>query len=95
VAAVQYTFTHKQYAEYGERDVHNNKRIGKCGPCTVFTVHTLQLRQKHGRTSVSVIEQCPDIPVAVVQSTFTHKQYTEEHNKTEYIEQDILNNKNT
>jgi len=33
--------------------------------------------------------------VAAVQYTFTHKQYTEQHNETEYIEQNIHNNKNT
>jgi len=32
--------------------------------------------------------------VAVVQYTFTHKQYTEQHNETEYTEK-IHNNKNT
>jgi hypothetical protein len=26
VAAVQYTFTHKQYTEYTERNIHNNKK---------------------------------------------------------------------
>jgi hypothetical protein len=34
-------------------------------------------------------------PVAVVQYTFTHKQYTEQHNETQYLERNILNNKNT
>jgi hypothetical protein len=34
-------------------------------------------------------------PVAVVQYTFTHKQYTEQHNETEYTEQNIHNNNNT
>jgi hypothetical protein len=34
-------------------------------------------------------------PVAVVQYTFTHKQYREQHNETEYTEQNIHNNKNT
>jgi hypothetical protein len=34
-------------------------------------------------------------PVAVIQLTFTHKQYTEQHNETEYTEQIIYNNKNT
>jgi hypothetical protein len=34
-------------------------------------------------------------PVAAVQYTFTHKQYTERHNETEYTEQNIHNNKNT
>jgi hypothetical protein len=33
-------------------------------------------------------------PVAVVQYTFTHKQYTEKHNKTEYTENCIHYNKN-
>jgi len=33
-------------------------------------------------------------PVAVVQYTLTHKQYIEEHNETEYQEQNIGNNKN-
>jgi hypothetical protein len=85
VAVVQYTFTHKQYTEYGERNIHNNqnknKKIGKCGPCPVIASYTLafalQLRKKHGKPSVTVVEKWPDIPVAVVQYTFTHKQYTE------------------
>jgi hypothetical protein len=33
--------------------------------------------------------------MAVVQITFTHKQYTEQHNATEYLEWNIHNNKNT
>jgi len=33
--------------------------------------------------------------VAVVQYTFTHKQYTEQHNETEYIEKKSHDNKNT
>jgi hypothetical protein len=83
VAVVQYTFTHKQYTEYTERNIHNNKKkkkFGKCGPCPVFASCTLafalKLRKKHGNPSVRVVEKCPDIPVAVVQYTFTHKQYT-------------------
>jgi hypothetical protein len=43
----------------------------------------LQLRKKHGKTSVRVVEKCPDIPVEVVQYTFTHKRYKEQHNDTE------------
>jgi hypothetical protein len=60
VAAVQYTFTHKQYTEYRELKIHNNKKkkIGKCGPCPVFASYTLafalQLRKKHGKTPVRV-----------------------------------------
>ena len=34
-------------------------------------------------------------PIAVVQYTFTHKQYIEQHNETEYLERNIYNNKNT
>ena len=34
-------------------------------------------------------------PVAIEQYTFTHKQFTEQHNKTEYTEQNIRNNKST
>jgi hypothetical protein len=48
----------------------------KCGPCPVFASYTLafllQLRKKHGKTSVRVVEKCPDIPVAAVQCTLTH-----------------------
>jgi hypothetical protein len=34
-------------------------------------------------------------PVAAVQYTFTYKQYTEQHNETEYTERNINNHKNT
>jgi hypothetical protein len=51
----------------------------------------LQLRKIHGRNSVRVIENCPDIPVAAVQHTFTHKQYTEQHSETENTERNIHN----
>jgi hypothetical protein len=69
----------KQLTEFSERNVHNKKKkIGKCGPCPVFATYTLafdlQLRKKHGKTSVRVVEKCPDIPVTVVQYTFTHRQ---------------------
>jgi len=30
-------------------------------------------------------------PVAVVQYTFTHKQYTEQHSETQYLERNIHN----
>ena len=32
---------------------------------------------------------------STVQYTFTHKQYTEQHNATEYPERNVHNNKNT
>jgi len=34
-------------------------------------------------------------PVALVQYTFTQKQYTEQHNETEYTERNIHKNNNT
>ena len=34
-------------------------------------------------------------PVAAAQYTFEHKQYTEQHNETEYTEWNIYCNKNT
>jgi hypothetical protein len=34
-------------------------------------------------------------PVAAVQYTFTHKQYTEQQNETEYTERNLHNYKNT
>jgi hypothetical protein len=93
VAAVQHTFTQKQYTEYRKRNIHNNKKYGKCGSCPVFASYTLafalHLRTKHKKTSVRVVEKCPDIPVALVQYTFTHKQYTERDNETEYTAQNI------
>jgi hypothetical protein len=101
VAVVQYTLTHKQYTEYTERNIHNNKKKkkGKCRLCPVFASYTLafalQLRKKYGNPSVRVVEKYPDIPVAVVQYTFTHKQNTEEHNETEYTERNLHNNINT
>ena len=52
------------------------------GPCAVFASYTLafalQLRKKHGKTSVRVAEE-----------------YQLGTMKTEYIEQNIQNNKNT
>jgi hypothetical protein len=105
VAAVQYTFTHKQYTEYTEyteRNIHNKKKtFGTCRPYPVFASYTLafalQPREKHGKPSVRVVEKYPDIPVAVVQYTFTHKQHTQhcstlhiytqhtEHRSTQHI----------
>jgi hypothetical protein len=75
------------------------KKIRKCGSCPVFVSYTLafalQLRKKHGKTSVRVVEKCPDILAAVVQYTFTHTQYTEQHSETAYTEWNIHNNNNT
>jgi hypothetical protein len=74
-------------------------KIGNFGPCPVFASYilafTLQMKKKHGKPSVRLVEKPPDIPVAVVQHTFTHKQYTEQHSETEYTERMIHKNKNT
>jgi hypothetical protein len=43
----------------------------------VFVDYTLELalhlREKHGKSSVKLVEKCPDIPVAVVKYTEEHK----------------------
>jgi hypothetical protein len=99
VAAVQYTVTHKQYTQHTESNKHNNKKknIVKCSPCLVFTSYILafasKLSKKQGRTSIRVVEKCPDISVAVVQYKFSHKKYTEKHNETEHTKWDTFNNK--
>jgi hypothetical protein len=73
VAAVQYTFTHKQYTEYRERNIHNNKKSGLYPVFASYTLaFALQLRKKQGKPPVRVVKKCPDIPVAVAQYTFTH-----------------------
>jgi hypothetical protein len=85
VAVVEYTFT--QNTEKGINIKIKIKKIVKYGPCPVFVSNTLafhlQLRKNHGKTSVRVVEKCPDISVTVVHYTFTHKQYTEQHSETE------------
>jgi hypothetical protein len=65
VAAVQYTFTNKQYTEHSEWNIHNKKKkCGKCGSCPFFESYALafvlHLRKKHGQTSVRVVEKCPN-----------------------------------
>jgi hypothetical protein len=66
--------------------IKKNKKFRKCVPCPVFASYTLaftlQLRKKHGKTSIRVAEKCPDILVVVVQYIFTHQRYTEQHNET-------------
>jgi hypothetical protein len=52
---IQRTTQNKKYVE-------QNKHLEKCGPCPVFAGYTLafalQLRKKHGKTSVRVAEEC-------------------------------------
>jgi hypothetical protein len=101
VAVVQYTFTHKQYTKYIERNIQNNKKKKnwEVRAIPVFASYTmafaLQLRKKYGKTSVRVVKKCPDIPVAVVRYTFTHKQHTEQRNETEYTERNTHNKNNS
>jgi hypothetical protein len=45
--------------------------------CGLYPGICLTTEEKHREISVRVVEKCPDIPVAVVQYTFKHKQYTE------------------
>ena len=67
MAVVQYTFTHKQYmnntidtnnTQNNTINTWNNTIKEECGPCPVFARYTLafalQLRKKHGKTSVRV-----------------------------------------
>ena len=65
VAVVQYTYTHKQYRErhktnntQNKKYIEQHKNLEECGPCPVFAGFTLafaiQLRKKHGKTSVRV-----------------------------------------
>jgi hypothetical protein len=48
--------------------------------CELFPGIFVTTEEKHGNTSFSVVGMCPDIPVAVVQHTFTHNQYKAQHN---------------
>jgi hypothetical protein len=76
--------------------VKRRKTFGKCGPCPVFACYPgiyLTTEENYGNHSVRVVEKYPDIPVAAVQYTFTHKQHTVQHNETEYTERIIQNNK--
>jgi hypothetical protein len=59
--------------------VIERRDLGNCGNC----------RKQHGKPSVGAVEKCPDIPMAVVQYSFTHKQYTQQHNGT-YITTTML-----
>jgi hypothetical protein len=70
VAVVQYTFTHKQYTEYRERNIHNNKKLNiynnkknlliwevRAVPrlCELYPGICLTTEEKvHGKTSVRV-----------------------------------------
>jgi hypothetical protein len=84
VAAVQYTFTHKQYTEHRERNIHNNNiNLGSAGRVPSLRVIPWHLPYNWGKSTenLRVVEKYPDVPVAAVQYTFTYKQYTEQHKR--------------
>jgi hypothetical protein len=64
VTVVQYTFTHINTQNDTKQTIHRTtqKVLEECGPCPVFASYTLafalQLRIKHGKTSVRVAEEC-------------------------------------
>jgi len=65
VAVVQYTFTHKHRTTQSTQTIHRTTQLTnweECGPCPVFAIYTLayalQLRKKHGKTSIRVAEEC-------------------------------------
>jgi hypothetical protein len=62
--------------------------------CELYRDICLTAEEKHGRTSGRVLEKYPDISVAAVRYTFTHKQHTEQHSATEYTERKIHDNMN-
>jgi hypothetical protein len=54
VAVVQYTFTHKQYTEYRERNIHNNKekkRLGSAGRALSLRVIPWHLPYNWGKST--------------------------------------------
>jgi hypothetical protein len=52
-------------------------RAGRVPFSELYPGICLTTEENQGKTSVSVVKKYPDISVAVVQYTFTHKQYTE------------------
>ena len=64
VAVAQYTFTHKQYTERQKNnkyiEQHKNFRRVRAVPrlCGLYPGICLTTEEKHGKTSVSVAEEC-------------------------------------
>ena len=60
----QYTERHNRHKQYVEKTQLTNREV--CGPCPVFASYTLefvlQLREKYGKTSVRVAEECERHP---------------------------------
>jgi RNase P subunit RPR2 len=81
-SSTAHIYTHNtQNTDYATYITIKNKiKNGKCRPCPVFASYTLafalQLRKKHGKTSVRVVAKCPDILVAY-SSTHLHTNNTQ------------------
>jgi len=53
----------QQYSAHLQtNNTQNNTKMEECGPCPIFAGFTLafalQLRKKHGKTSVRIAEEC-------------------------------------
>jgi hypothetical protein len=89
-----------QNTENGKYIIEISKRkLGSAGRAPSLRVYTLAFGLQRGKITENpqgrIVKKCSDIPVAVVQYTFAHKQYTEQHNGTEYTERNINNDKST
>jgi hypothetical protein len=101
VTAVQHTFTHKQYTEFRERNIHNNKKEKKVWEvlvvprlCELYCGICLTTEEKSRKNLSYGSRKVTQYPGGSSPITFTHKQYTEQH-KIKYTERNIHNNKNT
>jgi hypothetical protein len=90
VVVEQYVYAHKQYTQYKERNIHNNKKVnqfGKCVPYLVFASYilafALQLRKKHGKPSVRVAARTSQADTVQFQN---YEQYNtqKKNSNTEY-----------
>jgi len=87
VTAVQYTFTHTYNTQNDTKQtIHRTtqKFLEKCGSCPVFAGFTLafalQLRKKHGETSVRVAEEFQlalRVPAALAVDKCFHLRHTQ------------------
>jgi len=80
VAAVQYTFTHRQYTERHKQYVEqasslNGNCVGRAQSLRVIPWHfTLQLRKKHGKHSVRVVGSVVAVATHDAHHSQTHSQ---------------------
>jgi hypothetical protein len=75
-----------QYTEYREWNINNSKKKNnwKCGPCRVIAF-ALQLRKKHGKTSVREVESTP-ISWWQLSSTYLHTNSTQNNTMRQNIQ---------